>query len=117
MGFRALAGHAPLDAVFASACDVPLLLPAFVQRMFDLLDTYDAVVPVDGVYHHALAAVYRPTVLPEIESCFAPIACGRGFCLTRSARAKCRSMSYAKLIRASTRWPTSIRKRITVPHL
>ena len=67
-GFHTLAQHAPLDAVFASACDVPLLLPAFVQRMFDLLDTYDAVVPVDGEHHHALAAAYRPTVLPKVES-------------------------------------------------
>jgi len=67
-GFRTLAGHTPLDAVFASACDMPLLLPAFVQRMFDLIGTYDVVVPVDGEHHHALAAVYRPTVLPELES-------------------------------------------------
>ena len=94
-------------------CDVPLLLPAFVQRMFDLLDTYDAVVPVDGVYHHALSAAYRPNVLPEVERLLRAIACVLHFCSKRCARVKCQSISYAKLILVSTRWPTSIRRRIT----
>jgi molybdopterin-guanine dinucleotide biosynthesis protein A len=69
IGFRALAlgQHAPPDAIYASGCDVPLLLPAFVRRMFDLLDDFEAAVPVDGEHRHALAAVYRPAVLPAIE--------------------------------------------------
>jgi molybdopterin-guanine dinucleotide biosynthesis protein A len=56
------------DAVYATACDVPLLVPAFVDRMFQLLDEYDAAVPFDGQHHHSLAAVYRPRVLPHVEA-------------------------------------------------
>jgi molybdenum cofactor guanylyltransferase len=64
-GFRALADR--VDAAYATACDVPLLVPAFVERMFELLDDYDISVPFDGEYHHPLAGVYRPTVLPHVE--------------------------------------------------
>ena len=64
-GLRALADRA--DAVYATACDVPLLLPAFVDRMFDLLADFDIAVPFDGVHHHPLAAVYRPAVLSQIQ--------------------------------------------------
>ena len=64
-GLRALANRA--DAVYATGCDVPLLVPAFVDRMFDLLGDFDIAVPFDGQHHHPLAAVYRPTVLPQIE--------------------------------------------------
>jgi molybdopterin-guanine dinucleotide biosynthesis protein A len=56
------------DAVYATACDVPLLVPAFVERMFQLLDEYDVAVPFDGQHHHSLAAVYRPRVLPQIQT-------------------------------------------------
>lgn len=51
-----------VDAAYVTACDVPLLLPAFVARMFALLDDYDIAVPCDGRYHHPLAAVYRTSV-------------------------------------------------------
>jgi molybdopterin-guanine dinucleotide biosynthesis protein A len=57
-----------LDAVYATACDVPLLAPAFVERMFQLLGEYDVAVPFDGQHHHSLAAVYRPRVLPQIQT-------------------------------------------------
>ncbi len=56
------------DAVYATACDVPLLVPAFVDRIFQLLRDYDVAVPFDGQHHHSLAAVYRPRVLPQIQS-------------------------------------------------
>ena len=56
------------DAVYATACDVPLLVPGFVERMFQLLGEYDVAVPFDGQHHHSLAAVYRPRVLPRIEA-------------------------------------------------
>ena len=64
-GLRALGSR--VDAVYASACDVPLLAPAFVGRMFELVGDHDVAVPYDGEYHHPLAAVYRATVLPKIE--------------------------------------------------
>ncbi len=76
-----------VDAVYATSCDVPLLQPTFVRRMFDLLydqvpplpsplprggregtkPEYDIVVPRDGEFHHPLAAVYRRSVLPSVE--------------------------------------------------
>jgi molybdenum cofactor guanylyltransferase len=56
------------DAIYATACDVPLLVPAFVGRMFQLLDEYDVAVPFDGQHYHSLAAVYRPRVLPQIQT-------------------------------------------------
>jgi molybdenum cofactor guanylyltransferase len=59
------------DAAFATACDVPLLVPAFVSRMFELLDEYEIAVPFDGKFHHPLAAVYRPMLLPRIEKLLA----------------------------------------------
>jgi molybdopterin-guanine dinucleotide biosynthesis protein A len=64
-GLMAVAGHA--DAAFATACDAPLLVPAFVERVRTLLGNHDVAVPVDGKYHHPLAAIYRPRVVPEIE--------------------------------------------------
>ena len=67
-------GIATLDdvaAAYATSCDVPLLVPAFVQRMFEQLGNHDIVVPRDGKFHHPLAAVYRPRVLPEIEALLA----------------------------------------------
>jgi molybdopterin-guanine dinucleotide biosynthesis protein A len=57
-----------IDAVYATSCDVPLLVPEFVSRMFDLLDENEVAVPFDGQYHHPLAAVYRPTVLSLIHA-------------------------------------------------
>jgi molybdopterin-guanine dinucleotide biosynthesis protein A len=56
------------DAVYATACDVPLLVPGFVDRMFQWLGEYDVAVPFDEGHHHSLAAVYRPRVLPQIQS-------------------------------------------------
>src|SRR5262245_61632753 len=56
------------DAVYVTACDVPLLVPAFVDRMFQLLGDFDVAVPFDGQHHHSLAAVYRPRVLPRIDT-------------------------------------------------
>lgn len=64
-GLGALADRA--DAVYATACDVPLLVPAFVEKMFDLLGDFDIAVPFDGQYHHPLAAVYRATVLAHVQ--------------------------------------------------
>ena len=64
-GFRALSGRA--DAAYATSCDVPLLVPRFVERMFDLLGDHDIAVPRDGEHHHPLATVYRLTVLAHIQ--------------------------------------------------
>jgi molybdenum cofactor guanylyltransferase len=68
-GFRVLANCA--DAAYATACDVPLLVPAFVERMFALLGEFEIAVPFDGEHHHPLAAVYRPALLPRVEQLLA----------------------------------------------
>ena len=56
-----------VDAVYATSCDVPLMVPEFVAQMFDQLGKNEIAVPYDGQYHHPLAAVYRPRVLAVIE--------------------------------------------------
>lgn len=55
------------DAVYATSCDVPLLVPGFVLRMFQLLGDFDIAVPRDGQFHHPLGAVYRPGVLASVQ--------------------------------------------------
>ena len=57
-----------VDAVYATSCDVPLLLPEFVIQMFERLGENEVAVPFDGQYHHPLAAVYRPRLLKLIHS-------------------------------------------------
>jgi len=64
-GFAALQNTC--DAVYATGCDVPLLVPDFIERMFELLGDHDIAVPKDGKFHHPLAAVYRTLVLAEVR--------------------------------------------------
>ncbi|MBI1313386.1 NTP transferase domain-containing protein [bacterium] len=54
------AARATCDSVFVTACDVPLLKPAFVERMFGLLADHDAAIPTDGEHVHVLSGIYRP---------------------------------------------------------
>jgi molybdopterin-guanine dinucleotide biosynthesis protein A len=63
-GLAALAGA---EAAYVSSCDVPLLAPAFVRRMTELLGDHVVAVPDVGGYRHPLAAVYRREALPVIE--------------------------------------------------
>src|SRR5205814_1380429 len=44
-----------IEAVYATSCDVPLLEPKFVRRMFELLGDHDVAVPFSGGFHHPLA--------------------------------------------------------------
>ena len=68
-GLKSLASLA--DVAYVTSCDVPLLVPAFVVRMIDLLGDHDiAVMEIDG-FTHPLSAVYRRTTLPRIESLLA----------------------------------------------
>jgi molybdopterin-guanine dinucleotide biosynthesis protein A len=71
-GLRAgLKSLASADVAYVTSCDVPLLVPAFVVRMIDLLGDHDiAVMEIDG-FTHPLSAVYRRTTLPRIESLLA----------------------------------------------
>lgn len=60
-----------VDVVYATSCDVPLLVPAFVTRMFELLGDHAIAVPRDGKFHHPLAAVYRLSVLAHVKKLLA----------------------------------------------
>ncbi len=73
-GLRAIGGDA--DAVYATSCDVPLLVPAFVMALADRLgkhdiDCFQVAVPWDGKYHHPLSAIYRIGVLTKIDELLA----------------------------------------------
>ena len=60
-----------VEAAYVTSCDVPLLVPAFVARMIELLGDHDiAVMEVDG-FPHPLSAVYRRRTLPHVESLLA----------------------------------------------
>lgn len=60
-----------IDAAYITSCDVPLLVPAFVERMVDLMGDHDiAVMEIDG-FPHPLSAIYRRTALPYAESLLA----------------------------------------------
>lgn len=60
-----------VDAAYVTSCDVPLLVPAFVERMVYLLgDREIAVMEIDG-FAHPLSAVYRRRTLPHVEELLA----------------------------------------------
>jgi molybdenum cofactor guanylyltransferase len=60
-----------IDAAYITSCDVPLLVPAFVERMIDLMGDHDiAVMEVDG-FPHPLSAIYRRDTLPLVEQLLA----------------------------------------------
>ncbi len=60
-----------VDAAYITSCDVPLLVPGFVTRMIELLGDHDiAVMEIDG-FAHPLSAVYRRSVLPQVEALLA----------------------------------------------
>ena len=68
-GLRAL--PISVDIAYVTSCDVPLLVPGFVERMIELLGDHDiAVMEIDG-FPHPLSAVYRRETLPHIESLLA----------------------------------------------
>jgi len=55
------------ELVYVTSCDVPLLEPAFVQQLLELAENCDAVATRDGEFAHPLSAVYRTSVVPQIE--------------------------------------------------
>jgi molybdopterin-guanine dinucleotide biosynthesis protein A len=60
-----------VTAAYVSACDVPLLRPAFVRRMVQLLGPRAACVPSVEGRLHPLAAVYRREVATVAEQLLA----------------------------------------------
>lgn len=68
-GLTALPGD--VEIAYVTSCDVPLLVPAFVERMVELLGDHDiAVLEIDG-FSHPLSAVYRRRMLPHVEALLA----------------------------------------------
>ena len=60
-----------VDAAYITSCDVPLLVPAFVERMIALIGDHDiAVMEIDG-FPHPLSAIYRRRVLPHVDALIA----------------------------------------------
>ena len=65
-GLKALPNS--VEFAYITSCDVPLLVPAFVERMVELLGDHDiAVMEIDG-FQHPLSAVYRRDTLPHVEN-------------------------------------------------
>lgn len=60
-----------VDAVFACGCDAPQLQPGFILQIFELLGTYQVVVPMEGELLHPLPAIYRSDVLPLVRTLLA----------------------------------------------
>jgi molybdenum cofactor guanylyltransferase len=56
-----------VEAVYLSACDVPLLKPQFVNALIEALGRHELAVPWDGEYFHPLAAAYRLTVKSSVD--------------------------------------------------
>lgn len=58
-----------VSAVCVVSCDAPLLQPALVERLFELLASEaEAVVPAEGERLQPLLAVYRPRVAESMRS-------------------------------------------------
>jgi molybdenum cofactor guanylyltransferase len=67
-GLASFEGRA--SVVFVVSCDAPLLQPALVERLFQLLASEaeaEAVVPADGERLQPLLAVYRPRVAEALQ--------------------------------------------------
>jgi molybdopterin-guanine dinucleotide biosynthesis protein A len=68
-GLKALPAN--VEAAYVTSCDVPLLVPGFVQQMLDLASGYDiAVLEIDG-FTHPLSAIYRRATLRHVEELLA----------------------------------------------
>lgn len=59
----------PQETNFFVACDMPFVSVEVAKRLVELSDGYDAVVPVIDGRQHPLFAVYKKSVLPELEKC------------------------------------------------
>lgn len=65
-GLTAMTAHA--NAAYVTSCDVPMLTAEFVQTLIGRLEDHDAVVPVEGQFHHPLSAVYHCRLVPRVRA-------------------------------------------------
>ena len=68
-GFDGLAGRC--EAAFVVSCDHPLLKPAFITRLIELLGEHHAVVPSHEAQSYPLVAVYRLDLRPLLAELLA----------------------------------------------
>ena len=66
VGLKALADQ--VVAAYVTACDVPLLKPAFIAKIVSQLGDHELAVPREEKYYHPLAGVYRTALWSRIES-------------------------------------------------
>eukprot|EP00913_Durusdinium_trenchii_P035310 g33040.t1 len=59
------------EAAFVSSCDAPLLKPAFIQHLTELIGDHELVILRDGKYYHPLAAVYRTALEDRVRELIA----------------------------------------------
>ena len=64
-GLKALEGRC--DAAFVCSCDLPLLLPAFIQTMIEQLGEHELAIPIVHGRRHPLSAVYRMSALQKVD--------------------------------------------------
>ena len=68
-GLKALPSE--VELAYVTSCDVPLLVPGFVEHMVQLLGDHDiSVMEIDG-FAHPLSAVYRRSTLGQVEALLA----------------------------------------------
>lgn len=68
-GLKALPAN--VEVAYLTSCDVPLLVPAFVLRMLELLGDCDVAVMETEGFTHPLSAAYRRSTLPHVEGLLA----------------------------------------------
>jgi molybdopterin-guanine dinucleotide biosynthesis protein A len=68
-GLKALPSD--VELAYVTSCDVPLLVPGFVEHMVHLLGDHDISVMEIGGFAHPLSAVYRRRTLGQVEALLA----------------------------------------------
>jgi molybdopterin-guanine dinucleotide biosynthesis protein A len=57
-----------VELIFATGTDSPLLKPAWITRLVDLIGDHDLAIPFVAGFHHPLSAVYRrAATIPAID--------------------------------------------------
>lgn len=57
-----------VEAAYLTTCDAPLVVPAFIERLFELLGDESAVAPVHEGFVYPLSAVYRTRLLDVVST-------------------------------------------------
>lgn len=64
VGLKTLADK--VEFAFVTGCDVPLLEPAIIGQLFDIIGEHEAVVPVQGKRVFGLTAIYRTAIANQL---------------------------------------------------